>query len=681
MARSPDARTRGARLTWRLFVAVGSVVGAVLLGNVVLVSVAAQRTADVAIAHGLDRTTHLVSVLLEGRDRSLARAAGVFVQNPSFRSLLIDGRPEDLFDQSIEAEQRTGATWVQIADDYGTRLAKSDEPTAPNVPLSGSALIGGALQGKTVTGFGASGDSLLFQAVAVPIAISTADTSAAAGLIDRVYGVLMAAQAIDSALADEVKRTTDSDVVFFVVDTAGAPHIAASTLGRSRELAAALSRDIRPAPDDSVDATSSIGLEIEGVQYVGRTAPLRSAGGEILGGFVALRSRDAETAPFDALRRWIGIAGILGLGLAFALSYLMARSVARPVLALARATRRVAEGDYSAAVDVHSNDEIGTLADAVRTMLADLREKEALVGVLQASTGSGASPVTNFALPPATSSETVAPGHVLAGRYAIVEVLGAGGAGVVYKALDQELGELVAIKTMLDGTLADETAIERLKNEIRLARRIAHRNVVRTHDLGEANGIYFISMEYVHGTSLRALIDREGILPVPATFSIAKQLCRALDVAHNEGIIHRDIKPQNLMVQADGTLKVMDFGVARLVQRTSALTQVGMVVGTPQYMAPEQLLDEPVDVRADLYAAGVVLYECLTGDLPFVADTAFGLISRKLSSIPPAPHELNTDVPRQLSDLVMRVLARDPDTRPARAIDLYDLLVLAEPQL
>lgn len=653
----------------------GAVVGAVLAGTLILLSVAAQRTSDVATARGLDRTTRLISVLLEGRERSLSRAALVFVQNPSFRTLVIDEHPNDLLDQSLEAADRAGATWVQIANARGERLAKSDEPTAARVSLSGSALITGALDGTPTSGIGASGDTLLFQAVAVPI-FGTG----------QIAGVMMAAQAIDSALAAEVKATTVSDVVFYVLDTSGTPRIAASTIGDAPQLMDLLASANSGRASLRTDTTSQVAVELEGERYVGKVAPLRSAGGDVLGGFVALRSRDAEMAPFTTLRRRIVLAGLLGLAMAFALSYLIARSIARPVLALARATHRASQGDYSVQVDVRSPDEIGTLADAVRTMLLDLREKEALVDVLRTSrvqpaaqqqwpTDSGS--LTLHAAP--DEAGEIVLGRTIAKRYVITELLGTGGAGVVYKALDRELGETIAVKTVRpEVLLQDDTALERLKSEIRLARRISHRNVVRTHDLGEIGGVYFITMEYVTGTSLRALIDREGGLPVAATFAIAKQLCRALEVAHEEGIIHRDIKPQNLMVQPDGTLKVMDFGVARLVRRTSALTQVGMAVGTPEYMAPEQLLGEEVDVRADLYAAGVVLYECLTGKRPFDADSPAALIGRVLSTVPVSPHELRPTIPLSLSNLVMRVISRDAASRPASAALLYDELVSAE---
>jgi serine/threonine-protein kinase len=325
-------------------------------------------------------------------------------------------------------------------------------------------------------------------------------------------------------------------------------------------------------------------------------------------------------------------------------------------------------------------------------MLADLREKEALVAVMRAPrtvappivSGSGSLSAMTFdnraaGGVPVDLQQSVAVGRLLARRYAIAEQIGIGGNGVVYRAFDRELGEMVAVKTVRPEVLAvDPTALERLKSEIRLARRISHRNVVRTHDLGEADGVYFITMEYVTGTSLRELLDRGDPLPVPAVVAIAKQLCRALEVAHEQGVIHRDIKPQNMMVEPDGTLKVMDFGVARLRERSSQLTSTGMVVGTPAYMAPEQLMDDPVDARVDIYAAGVVMYECLTGHRPVDGSSPHALMARMLSSNVRPPHELKPHVPKLLSAIVMRTLAREADDRPSTAAELYDLLAQVE---
>jgi serine/threonine protein kinase len=177
-------------------------------------------------------------------------------------------------------------------------------------------------------------------------------------------------------------------------------------------------------------------------------------------------------------------------------------------------------------------------------------------------------------------------------------------------------------------------------------------------------------MEYVEGMTVRDLIDSRGQLGVSASLAIGTQLAEALAVAHEQGVVHRDIKPQNLLLDADGVLKVMDFGVARLAEYQSTLTEAGLVVGTPAYMSPEQLLGESLDGRSDLYSAGVVLYECLTGCLPFEASSPVSLIAKLLNEQPRSPIDVNVDVPPALSGLIVELLAKKPGDRPASAQEL-----------
>lgn len=262
------------------------------------------------------------------------------------------------------------------------------------------------------------------------------------------------------------------------------------------------------------------------------------------------------------------------------------------------------------------------------------------------------------------------PGERFAERYEIVAVMGSGGMGTVYRARDLHLDESVAIKTLRPEFVSDATLVERFKSEIKLARRISHRNVVRTHDLGEIGGVYYLTMELVEGITVRELLDTRERLGVAPTLAIARQLAESLTVAHEQGVIHRDIKPQNLLLDSEGVLKVMDFGVARLAHRASGVTEAGLLVGTPYYMSPEQLLSEEVDPRTDLYATGVVLYECVTGQLPFEATSAVTLIAKVLNLDPAEPITLNPEVPPQLSALILQLLAKRPDDRVQTAADL-----------
>jgi len=266
------------------------------------------------------------------------------------------------------------------------------------------------------------------------------------------------------------------------------------------------------------------------------------------------------------------------------------------------------------------------------------------------------------------------PGELFANRFEIADEIGAGGMGTVYRALDRELGEQVALKILRPELVSDAASVERFKREIRLARHISSKHVVRTHDIGERDGVYFLTMEYVHGITVRELLRTRGHLGVAPTLAIACQLAYSLAAAHEQGVVHRDIKPENLLLDAAGVLKVMDFGVARPAGAASGLTEVGLLVGTPSYMAPEQLFGEEVDGRADLYAAGVVLFECLTGRLPFAAASPVALIARVLREPAPSPASLDPDIPAGVSDAVLRLLAKDPAERTASAADLARVL-------
>jgi serine/threonine protein kinase len=277
----------------------------------------------------------------------------------------------------------------------------------------------------------------------------------------------------------------------------------------------------------------------------------------------------------------------------------------------------------------------------------------------------------------AAAGDALRPGSVFAGRYEVKSILGLGGMGVVYRAFDRELQEPVAIKTLRPEVLSGgPVALERFKQEIRLARKIAHRNVVRTYDLGEVGGMYYLTMEFVEGTSLKQLIASRGRLPVAVALTIGKQLCRALEVAHEQGVIHRDIKPQNMVVEPNGFLKVMDFGIARLANppKGKGLTEAGRSIGTPDYMSPEQLQGLDLDARSDLYSAGVVLFECLTGRVPFEADTPWSLIAKHLEESPPDLRGLNAEVPEPLAQVVLKAMAKSPDDRYASAVEMHDAL-------
>lgn len=257
-------------------------------------------------------------------------------------------------------------------------------------------------------------------------------------------------------------------------------------------------------------------------------------------------------------------------------------------------------------------------------------------------------------------------------RYEVIAMLGKGGMGTVYKARDLELDRLVALKLLRPELIPDAAAIQRFKQELLLASKISHRNILRIHDLGDANGIKFISMAYIEGQDLHDVIQKEGRLPLPRALSFARQILEALDAAHAEGVVHRDLKPQNIMVDADDHLYVMDFGLAKSAEADTHMTMTGQVVGTPQYMAPEQVEGGAIDHRADLYAFGLILDEMLTGELVFKAESAFHLMLMRIREAPRPPRQVVPELPEYLERIVMRCLMRAPADRYQSAREILN---------
>jgi beta-lactam-binding protein with PASTA domain len=247
------------------------------------------------------------------------------------------------------------------------------------------------------------------------------------------------------------------------------------------------------------------------------------------------------------------------------------------------------------------------------------------------------------------------------GRYHIVRKLGTGGMATVYLAEDQTLGRGVAIKILNERHANDEQFVERFRREAKNAAGLSHPNIVSVFDRGEAEGTYYIAMEHLKGRNLKELIAARGPAPVHIAVDVTRQVLAALGHAHENGIVHRDIKPHNVMIDDNRRVKVTDFGIARA--GTSQMTEAGSIVGTAQYLSPEQARGAPVDQRSDLYSVGVVLYELLTGKVPFTGESPVEIAMKHLSDTPPPPSELNPDVPEDLDKIVMRALAKDPARR------------------
>lgn len=261
-----------------------------------------------------------------------------------------------------------------------------------------------------------------------------------------------------------------------------------------------------------------------------------------------------------------------------------------------------------------------------------------------------------------SSSRELARGSILANRYDIIEEIGSGGMGKVYKAYDKKIEEKIAIKLIRPEIAVDKEILERFNNEMKITRKIVHKNICRMFDLGESDGNHFITMEYVSGEDLKNLITRIGQFTIKKTVSTAIQILEGLVEAHESGIVHRDLKPQNVMIDNKGNVRIMDFGIARSLF-TKRITRTGTSIGTPLYMSPEQADGTAIDQRSDIYSFGIILYEMLTGQVPFEGETPTSIAFKHKYEKPQNPKEINPHIPDNLNNILLKCIEKDPNKR------------------
>jgi HAMP domain-containing protein len=656
----------------------------IAVGGAVAVSAYRSRSvADAKIAEDLKKSGPAWESFQQNRYAELQRSLAVVVNNAGTISLMSTlvpetGKPDPatVFD-TLKREQASSARadFLIAVDPKGVALARTDRPLPYAADLAGVPTIAGALQGEQTDGLWLSGGRL-YDVVAAPVLEGGS----------RLVGVIAAGFQINDEVARNLERLLNTQVVFLAdAGKAGGPAkaaLAASTMGPLG--AAALAAIERR--DDLVQAVlrqgktiGPLALEVGGETYLAYVLPIRSSSDQLVGAAVALRSREKELAAFRQIQNTQILVGLAALVAAFAASFFLARRITGPVGRLVAATEQVRVGNLEAPdLPVESKDEIGILARSFRAMLEELKEKAALEQYVASLNLDMASEAETAAMPGATPPPAAGGepriGEVFASRYEIQGVLGRGGMGVVYRAHDRDLDDAVAIKTLRSEVLsADPSLLDRFKQEIRLARRITHPNILRTHDLGETGGLRYLSMEFVKGLTLKQLIEAADVLPTPVGLRIAKQLCAGLAAAHEAGVIHRDIKPQNIIIEAAGGLKIMDFGIARLKEERG-MTAEGTVVGTPDYMSPEQARGLALDFRSDIYSTGVVLYEVFTGTLPFEGDTPLAVVLKHIQENPPSPQTRNPKVDPRISRIVLKCMQKDPQNRFQSVNELYEAL-------
>jgi len=670
-------------LSFKIFFAAALLILIAVGGAVAISAARARAIADTKIADDLKKSGVAWESFQQNRYEELQRALAVVVNNAGIISVMtLDPLDPATARDTLKVEQAASARadFLIAIDREGTAFARTDRPLPYSRDMRSVPIVEGALQGDSAEGNQGIwlSDHKLYHVVAAPVLEGGS----------RIAGAIAAGFQINDDVATSMKSLVNAEVVF-LADAArpadpGKPVVAASTM---RDMSSAVLSAVLDTPrlvEAVLRQGKTIGpleLDVSGDTYLAYFLPIRSSSDELVGAAVPLRSRERELAAFRRIQNDQVLVGLAALVIAFVLSFLLARRITGPVDRLVRATEAVRVGNLEADLPVESNDEIGILARSFRAMLEELKEKAALEKYVASLTLSLGAEETLLATGAPAGAGAASPGGnepqvgtLFAGRYDIQSVLGKGGMGIVYKAHDRELDDLVAIKTLRSEALsADPTMLDRFKQEIRLARRITHPNILRTHDLGESNGLRYLSMEFVKGLTLKHLLESGEILPTPVGLRIAKQICAGLAAAHEVGVIHRDVKPQNILIEPTGGLKIMDFGIARLTE-DRGMTATGTVIGTPDYMSPEQARGLPLDFRSDIYSTGVVLYETFTGSLPFEGDSPIAVVLKHVNEKPPFPQSKNPRIDPRISAIVVRCMEKEPAGRYQTVNDLYEAL-------
>ena len=599
---------------------------------------------------------------------------------PAFKALIEAGDGDTLADTLLERSADLGADFFMVTDASGLLLARSDKPTERGTDFSQDPVVGMSVRGEEAAGLWQEGDHI-FHAVSTPTSTG-----------DYLQGVLLAGYALDGAVAKSLSRLTGAEIAFLTGANQG---VSASSLGPLEPaLAAALKGAGRTRPNEAFD------LEAAGEKYRAIAYSLEDPARKPVGSLLVLASYAKEMAPFVRFRNGLFIVGGLMTVLGLLGAQLIARRITDPILLLVDRVHQARDGSIARAIPVHSTDEVGALAKAFNGLLSELREKEQFIEFMRTAQARGGTThipgstsvetaltmglsgsSTSGTLPGGDANLTI--GSSFADRYKILETLGRGGMGVVFRAKDNQLDEVVALKTLRSDILSqDPTLLQRFKLEIKLARKITHRNVLRTHDFGEWMGTPYISMEYLEGVTLKDLQKRKGALPLGVGLQIAKQMCHGLAAAHAQGVIHRDIKPQNmLIIPESGDLKIMDFGIATVSNvkdeskpQDSAITGAGVVLGTPDYLPPELGRGQQADFRSDIYCLGVVLFELFCGRLPFTGDSALQIVVHHIQTPPPMPRSIKPNLPLELQAVILKCLEKDRDKRFQTVDELTDAL-------
>ncbi|WP_223787387.1 serine/threonine-protein kinase [Marinicella meishanensis] len=650
------AQKSGIKLSTQLTLITAIMIVLTVLSSIFITLYFGNQIAEDSISKKLTSSQLIQQEFNEQKLRQLELVSLVVASDPAFTAYvaqtifdLENGAEADIAsiaDLLLERKQQFGFDVAIIASADGQQIARSDQAMSAPRDLTGVELMQRGLNELIpISGYWSDNDQI-YQAAVVPLARGR-----------NLIGFLITGLLVNNQLTADIARLTGTEVVILSAQDDQLKAVA-STL--DLDLNATLLNKINdPNNAINVAADQQFNLSLNDLNMANRVdllAELNDQSFYLLNGV----SVDQTMAPFLTTRNSLLLVGVAMIVVAFFIaSYLVNRSFA-PLARISAATRQVSYGNYAAQFPNKVGSDLSDLSGSINQLVQNLRGRDSLATHMIELSKKSQHVVDQAENP---DKVLIEPGKVINGRFKIIKNIGVGGMGAVFQAFDQELEEVVALK-LLKASQADDQEINQLKEEIKVARRISHPNVVRIHDFGQLASNVYISMEFVQGYTLDQILKFAKKLRPIAAKHAAMHICEGLIAAHEAGVVHKDLKPANIIVELDASIKLMDFGIASIDNIISGNRSNSLVGGTAAYMAPEQAMGKGSDERSDIYALGILLMEMFIGQRPFYAQSDEDLMMQHVNEEPLPISYQWADAPKALETLIQGCLAKSPKDRP-----------------
>ena len=679
----------------KLFFLILVAFGALILTTFWQIGVQARQVSSETINQSLEQSSTVLETKIESRFNSIREVARSVARDSRILPLVYESEVLTLQDQSQEFQNQLDFDILFFTDGSGNILARSDRPQAVGQNMAGkTSFFDDALAGKSGRGYFLS-QGRLMQIVTEPIFDNVAT--------DVVRGTVALAYEFSGEMANEIVSLTFSEIGFFSftrnqerkVDGVNNIYVTDDDLTTSLNNYFEQSNTSWKSIFEGQSEIYNFQAVLNNQNYFAVARSVRNGTSDPLGFIITLRSSADLLEPFTRIQNTVLVIGGLCLVIAFILAAVVSLRISRPIVKLMSVTAGIQDGVFPEKSSApQDRDEIGMLYRAVVDMGNTLKEKAELENYLAQMSNelnlnatiadqtmnpdsSNASLVSTAAGHNNLGESPIATGTVIGNRYEVLELIGRGAMGLVYLVHDQDLDEKAALK-LLPRDLFDSNSAVSIKEEIRLARRITHRNILRTFDMGNWGEYTYISMEYVAGYDLDQLLKRRGSQDRHIALLMGRQICSAMNAAHEEGVIHLDLKPGNMMVNRQGILKIMDFGLARSNNnpdgKSASKDSNEQLMGTPRFMAPEQFLNEEIDHRTDIYSIGIILYTLLAGSPPFSHKDYMQLAEMHVHHDLPEIPGGGAAIVGSLEQIIQKATEKDPADRFQSAREMLEEL-------